>query len=97
MSCGLPAASFAAIKSALEMKYAVRPLCRLDDGFHPILPCAVKINSLDFREDVHDDRCAAHAKELVTGYEVFGCKAIERGAELAQRGVDRAGVFSRLV
>jgi len=53
---------------------------------------AIKINALDFRENIHDDGCAAHAEEFVAIDEVLGSQAIERRAELFQRGINRLGV-----
>src|ERR1039458_5207999 len=66
---------------------------RVHHGFNPILPSVIKINAPNFREDVHDNGGAAHAEELVTLYEVFGCQSVERRAEFPQRGIDRPGVL----
>jgi hypothetical protein len=66
---------------------------RIDHGLDSILPCAIKINALNFRENIYNGRDSSHSEELVTHYEVFGCQAIEGCAELAQRVIDRPRVF----
>jgi hypothetical protein len=64
----------------------------VDHSFDSILPCAIKINTLDFRENVHDDGGASHAEELIALDEVLGGQVVERRAEFSQRAINRLGV-----
>ena len=51
-------------------KKRLEPAVRVNQDFYPIPPRILEINAVDLRQYVHGDRCASHAKELISFGEI---------------------------
>jgi hypothetical protein len=65
---------------------------RVNDILNASLPCRIKINAGDRRENVNANRLAAHAKKGALFREVGGGQSLERRPELRQGFENRLGV-----
>src|SRR5674476_62881 len=65
---------------------------RIDDALNALFPCAVKINAVDLRQDIHGNRLPAHAEKLAALCEIFARESFHWRAEFRQSRIDCLGV-----
>ena len=93
MSCGRPDASFDAMRSSAEMKFAFRPVAVSITVSTRLSHAASKSTPGMVGKNIEAFRVTSKTKEAVAVGEIFRADALERCAELGKRGIGRFRVF----
>jgi hypothetical protein len=79
-------------KIVLRNKERLEAGFRVNHGFNPSFPCRVKIDARDVGKNIKAARITSKTKETAARCEVFRANALERCAELSERGIRRLRV-----